>query len=433
MTVVAVIGCQWGDEGKGKIVDLLARDAAAVVRFQGGNNAGHTVWVDGQKSVFHLMPTGFLNPQVFAVIANGVVVNPRVLNQEIAQLQAMGITVKNRLFISEEAHLITGLHPIIDRTRENSEMLAKGCKIGTTGLGIGPAYEDKCARVGLRLLDFYNMEICEEKFYHNAGIHLSILQETYNNQTIPSLDELYSELKENVQRLLPFATDTTTMLHEMSAKKLNILLEGAQGTFLDLDHGTYPFVTSSNTTIGGAISGTGLSLKQIDRVLGVSKCYTTRVGEGPFPTELHDQAGQMLQNLGQEKGATTGRARRCGWLDIPQLQKACQLNGFDQLVLTKLDVLDEFDKIKICTAYIDKNSQIKQAFPNSHESSEAYQPQYEELAGWQTSTKGITSWTELPAAAQNFVTRIEQLLKLDVAIISTGADRKATIMRQAVI
>ncbi|MBL0690908.1 MAG: adenylosuccinate synthase [SAR324 cluster bacterium] len=432
MANIAILGCQWGDEGKGKIVDLLTEKTNAVVRFQGGNNAGHTIWVDGKKSVFHLMPSGVFHPNNILVIGNGVVINPHILWEEINQLSETGIDLKGRLFISDSAHIITNFHSAIDKIREEDKILTKGSKIGTTGLGIGPAYEDKCARVGLRFMDFYDMDLCEEKFYHNAGLHLSSVQAVHKNYELPNLDDIYSSLKEVSLKLLPFVCDTLDLLHKISDKGEHILLEGAQGCFLDIDHGTYPFVTSSNTTIGGALTGTGMSTKMIDQVIGVSKFYATRVGEGPFPTELNDEIGALLQEKGHEKGATTGRDRRCGWLDVCQLQKASLLNGLTSMVLTKLDVLDTLAEIKICTHYlvggdVDK---IENKFPNRTDILSELTPVYETLPGWQSPTKGIREFSELPKNAKSLVKRIEELVKVPVTIVSTGPDRLDTIIRK---
>ena len=422
---VIVIGTQWGDEGKGAIVDLLAERAHAVVRFQGGHNAGHTLVIDGEKTVLHLIPSGVLRGGVRCLIGNGVVVSLEALAKEMDQLLEKGIPVEERVKISPACPLILSSHQALDLAREK----ARGSEaIGTTGRGIGPAYEDKVARRALRISDLFAPNRLEERLRSLLDFHNFLLQRYYEVDPIPFEAE-YEKVVALSERVKPLVADVTQILSDMQAGGRSVLFEGAQGAMLDIDLGTYPFVTSSNTTVGGAATGTGMGPGRIDHVLGIVKAYTTRVGAGPFPTELFDDMGQHLAHVGAEFGATTGRARRCGWFDAVSLRRAVFTNSLTGLGVTKLDVLDGLEEIKICTGYR-LDGVLLETTPLDIERYGDCEPVYESMSGWQTPTSGITSYSELPVAAKRYLTRIEELLETPVDIVSTGPGREAVIIRR---
>jgi len=420
---VVVLGTQWGDEGKGKIVDLLTDQASAVARFQGGHNAGHTLVIDGEKTVLHLIPSGILRENVVCMIGNGVVLSPEALLKEIKGLEEADVPVRERLRLSPSCPLILPYHVAMDQARE----VARGkAKIGTTGRGIGPAYEDKVARRGLRLADLLNKERFAEKLkevmeYYNFQLVNYYKADSVDYQTV--LDETLAMGEE----LAPMVADVTAMLHDLRKSGKNIMFEGAQGSLLDIDHGTYPYVTSSNTTAGGTSTGSGFGPLYLDYILGITKAYTTRVGGGPFPTELHCDVGQGLAERGHEFGSTTGRARRCGWFDAVALKHAIQINSVSGICLTKLDVLDGMDEIKICVGYEDSAGNMVTSLSGS-EDYEAVKPVYETMPGWSDTTVGAKSIEELPSEAVDYIKRLEVLIEAPVDIISTGPDRVETIV-----
>jgi adenylosuccinate synthase len=420
---VVVLGAQWGDEGKGKIVDLLTQEIGAVVRFQGGHNAGHTLVIGGKKTVLHLIPSGILRPDALCLIGNGVVLSPAALRKEIDELEATGIEVRSRLKISPATPLIMPYHAALDQAREKK---AGGKAIGTTGRGIGPAYEDKVARRSIRLADLkYPNELAEQLRivldYHNFVLTQYLKVEPVDFQK--TLDDALA-FGEYVE---PMKSDVAGILHELRKQGKRVLFEGAQGSLLDIDHGTYPYVTSSNTTIGGALAGTGVGADAIDYVLGIAKAYATRVGGGPFPTELHDEVGEGIRKRGQEFGATTGRPRRCGWMDIVALKRAVAINGISGLCITKLDILDGMEELKICIAYEYRGKRTEYA-PLDAEGWEECTPVYLKFPGWQESTAGITEWEKLPPAARAYLRALEELAGCPLAIVSTGPDRDANIV-----
>ena len=420
---VVVLGTQWGDEGKGKIVDLLTERVAAVVRFQGGHNAGHTLVIDGEKTVLHLIPSGILRENVLCLIGNGVVLSPDALLKEIAELEARGVPVRERLQLSPACPLILPYHVALDQARE----LARGnARIGTTGRGIGPAYEDKVARRGLRLGDMADPKRFADKLREVLDYHNFVLQNYYKVEAI-DFQQTFDEAMEMAKTLVPMMTDVTSRLHELRRQGASIMFEGAQGSLLDIDHGTYPYVTSSNTTAGGTSTGSGFGPLYLDYILGITKAYTTRVGGGPFPTELHCGVGQRLAERGHEFGATTGRARRCGWFDAVALKHAIQINSVSGICLTKLDVLDGLEEINICTGYQDEKGN-KVSSLNGSEDYEQIEPVYETVPGWQESTLGARTLDELPVNAQAYIQRLEQLIEAPIDIISTGPDRNETII-----
>ncbi|MCL4110181.1 UNVERIFIED_CONTAM: hypothetical protein GTU68_026701 [Idotea baltica] len=420
---VVVLGTQWGDEGKGKIVDLLTDQASAVVRFQGGHNAGHTLVIDGEKTVLHLIPSGVLREHVQCLIGNGVVLAPDALLKEIAELEQRGVPVRERLRISPACPLILPYHVALDQAREAKRGNAK---IGTTGRGIGPAYEDKAARRGLRLGDLQDKTRFATKLKEVMEYHNFVLQHYYQVETI-SYQKVLKETLAMFEQIAPLVADVTTTLHDRRKAGANIMFEGAQGSLLDIDHGTYPYVTSSNTTAGGTATGSGFGPLYLDYVLGITKAYTTRVGSGPFPTELFDEVGAHLAEKGHEFGATTGRARRCGWFDAVALRTAVSINSISGICLTKLDVLDGLESIKICVAYTCKEGN---PVPNPVDADDytALVPVYEEIAGWTESTLGAKSLDELPQNARDYIARIEEVVGAPVDIISTGPDRIETIV-----
>ncbi len=420
---VVVIGTQWGDEGKGKVVDLLTERAAAVVRFQGGHNAGHTLVINGVKTVLHLVPSGILHAGVQCFIGNGVVLSPQALLKEIDTLEQGGVQVQGRLRISEACPLILPYHVALDLAREQ----ARGAQaIGTTGRGIGPAYEDKIARRAVRLGDLFEHERFADKLAEVLDFHNFVL-ERYLQAAPIDFQQVLDETLALAARLRPLAGDVTELLYQYHQRGENVVFEGAQGTFLDIDQGTYPYVTSSNTTAGGAATGTGLGPRYLDYVLGITKAYATRVGGGPFPTELHDAIGAHLAERGHEFGATTGRPRRCGWLDVAALRRAIQNNSVSGLCVTKLDVLDGLDSIRLCTGYR-RDGAILSAPPVGAEAFADCEPIYEELPGWRDSTAGLRNYQDLPDNARRYLRRIEELVVAPVDIISTGPDRADTIV-----
>jgi adenylosuccinate synthase len=421
MAVTVLLGIQWGDEGKGKIIDVLTEDVDIVVRFQGGNNAGHTVECDGKKFVLHLIPSGILRPNSTCVIGNGVVVNPVVLIEEIEMLEAMGIPkVRERLFISNRAHLVFDYHCVADGMRETA---SGGTVIGTTRRGIGPTYSDKASRTGIRGADLCHPERLEDRFREQLARYNELFQ---SNGVDPlDADAEWKKVAEAAAFLSPMICDTTMMLNSAVQEDKSVLLEGAQGTWLDIDFGTYPYVTSSNTTTGGACTGTGLPPQTIDTVIGVVKAYTTRVGEGPFPTELMDDDGKELARVGREFGATTGRPRRCGWFDAVACRYACILNGVTSLTITKLDVLDGFETIKICTAY-ELDGTVIDVMPATSEGLARVKPIYESHPGWQSSTADVRNWDDLPENAKAYLKRLAELTGVSAGMISTGPDREQT-------
>jgi adenylosuccinate synthase len=420
---VVILGAQWGDEGKGKIVDLLTERVGAVARFQGGHNAGHTLVIKGKKTVLHLIPSGILRDDALCLIGNGVVLSPAALMSEIAELEAQGVDVRPRLKISPATPLIMPYHIAVDKARE----VASGAKaIGTTGRGIGPAYEDKVARRSIRVADLMYPHELPEKVqaaveYHNFVLTQWLKAEPVDYQTV--LDEALTW----GEYLRPMVDDVATILHDVRKEGGNILFEGAQGALLDIDHGTYPYVTSSNTTVGGALAGTGVGARDIDYVLGICKAYATRVGGGPFPTELNDEMGELLRKKGNEFGASTGRPRRCGWIDLVALKRAVQINGIDGLAITKLDVLDGLESIKVCIAY-EYRGKRRELAPLDADGWAECKPVYLEFPGWEESTAGIRDWNKLPPAARAYLRAVEELSGCKLALVATGADRDDTII-----
>ena len=424
---LCVLGAQWGDEGKGKIVDLLTPHFSIVARYQGGHNAGHTVYVKGRKFVLHLIPSGILHPGVTCIIGNGVVVDPVALFAELDELAGMGLDVRGRLLVSDKAHLILPYHRELDIL---AEARRGEQKIGTTSRGIGPAYEDKIARRGIRVGD-----LADES---TDGALVSAVRENVaaRNRLVGNTDmkwpDVLAALRSAWKRLKPLVADTSLYLHRAMAKGDRVMFEGAQGTLLDIDHGTYPFVTSSNSTAGGAATGLGVGPSSIGAVLGVAKAYTTRVGGGPLPTELLGAAGERLRETGQEYGASTGRPRRCGWYDAVAVRYATRVNGLSALAITKLDVLDGLDTLEICTAYR-CGAETLTEMPSDVAQLAACQPVYESMPGWNEPTKGITDYSRLPKNAQAYIRRLEETSGVKAAIISTGSDREHTILRDGLI
>ena len=421
---LAVLGAQWGDEGKGKIVDLLTPHFEIVARYQGGHNAGHTVYVNGRKFVLHLIPSGILHDGVMCVIGNGLVIDLRALFTEVDDLARMGIDVDGRLAVSEKAHLILPYHRELDVL---SEARRGERKIGTTSRGIGPAYEDKIARRGIRAGDLADPQALEHGVRENVNARNRLVQETTMDWRAV-LDQLLTD----GERLKPWIRDVSLMLSEAMRQGQTILFEGAQGTLLDIDHGTYPYVTSSNASIGGVCTGLGVGPRMIGAVLGVAKAYTTRVGEGPLPTELTGEMGKRLRDSGNEYGAVTGRPRRCGWYDAVAIRYSVRINGLDALALTKLDVLDGLERIDICTAYR-VGGQTLTELPSDVSRLSQCEPLYESMPGWSSPTKGLRRFADLPDAARRYVARLEDVSGIPAAIISTGSDRTETILRHDVL
>ncbi|GBE06883.1 MAG TPA: adenylosuccinate synthase [Nitrospirae bacterium] len=437
MSNIVVAGAQWGDEGKGKIVDLLTENVSVVARFQGGHNAGHTVVINKKKFILHLIPSGILHKGKICIIGNGVVIDPGALIQEIKGLKRKGIPVGKNLFISDSAHVIMPYHTAIDNQSERSAKKSK--KIGTTGRGIGPAYMDKMSRAGIRIADLMDSRVFREKLKANLSFVNYLLVNKYKTRRI-SLEKIYAQYMKHAAFLETFVTDTSVLLNKYIEKGRNVLFEGAQGTLLDIDHGTYPFVTSSSASAGGVCTGLGVAPTRIDGVLGVVKAYTTRVGGGPFVTELKDKIGEYLRLKGGEYGATTGRPRRCGWLDAVGLRYAVRINGFTDIALTKLDVLDGMDKIKVCVAYkyddpyrscscSKKGRSCRFTdIPHNNRILEACRPVYKELEGWSISTQGAKRFKDLPKQARAYIKYIEDLLGVKVSLISTGEKRDEVIV-----
>jgi len=421
---VVVIGSQWGDEGKGKIVDWLSEEAHGVVRFQGGHNAGHTLVIGGRRTVLRLIPSGILHPGVSAYIGNGVVVSPTALLQEIGELEAAGINVRSRLKISPACPLVLPYHVALDQAREGAMGEAK---IGTTGRGIGPAYEDKVARRAIRMQDLLYPDRFATKLAALLEFHNFVLTQYFKCEPVP-VEATREATLALVPQLAPMIADVAGLLHASRARGESLLFEGAQGALLDVDHGTYPYVTSSNCLAGAAASGAGVSAHFIDYILGIVKAYTTRVGTGPFPTELTDDIGAGLAKRGNEFGSVTGRPRRCGWLDIAALNRSLQLNGVDGLCIMKLDVLDGLREVKIATGYTVDGEPLS-LLPSGADAVAECVPVYETLPGWQESTVGVKRFEELPPNARKYLARIEELTGVPIAIVSTGPDRTETILR----
>ena len=421
---VVVLGTQWGDEGKGKIVDLLTDQAAAVVRYQGGHNAGHTLVIDGQKTILRLIPSGILRADTQCLIGNGVVLSPEALFKEVGELEARGVPVRERLRISSACSLILPYHVALDQAREKARGEAK---IGTTGRGIGPAYEDKIARRGLRVGDLFHPERFAVKLKEVLDYHNFVLQNYFNEPPV-DFQKTYDEAMEHAKVMQPLVMDVVSRLHQLRKAGENLMFEGAQGTLLDIDHGTYPFVTSSSTTAGGVATGSGVGPLYLDYILGITKAYTTRVGSGPFPTELFDETGAYLAKQGHEFGSVTGRPRRCGWFDAVILRRSIEINSISGLCLTKLDVLDGLEAVRICTGYKDAAGNLLTEAPTDADSYAGLQPVYEELPGWSESTVGAQSIEALPANAQAYIRRIAELVGAPIDIVSTGPDRKETIV-----
>ena len=422
MANVVVIGAQWGDEGKGKITDLLSRSADVVVRYQGGVNAGHTVVVQGQTFKLHLIPSGILYPDTDCMIGSGTVIDPQVLIGEMDQLARLGISL-DRLMISETAHVTMPYHRMIDQA---SEEMRGEHRIGTTGRGIGPTYADKSERTGIRMLDLLDPETLRKKLHWTVSYKNVVLEKLYNLAPLDP-EEVIAQYEQYAQRLRPHVVDCSLRIYEAFKQRRNILFEGAQGTLLDLDHGTYPYVTSSNPVAGGACVGAGVGPTMLDRVIGVAKAYTTRVGEGPFPTELHGETGEILCDRGAEFGTTTGRKRRCGWFDAVIGRYAVRINGIDCLAITKLDVLDTLPEIKVCVAYEVDGKRIEH-FPSNSVLFGRCRPVFETMPGWQQSTENCRSLEDLPPQALNYLKFLAELMEVPIALVSLGASRDQTII-----
>jgi adenylosuccinate synthase len=420
MASVVIVGAQWGDEGKGKIVDLLTRYADLVVRFQGGSNAGHTIVLKGEKFVFHLIPSGILYKNKKCIIGSGVVLDPPVLIEEIDEIKRRGyFKTDSQLMISEEAHLILPYHRRIDVARE------KTFKIGTTGRGIGPTYEDKVARCGIRLVDLLDEKVFREKLEANLVRKNAYLTQVLDEKGF-EFSEIFDEYLHYRSRLEKYVKNTSLLLHEEIRRRKHVLFEGAQGALLDVDHGTYPFVTASSTVAGNACAGSGIGPTMINSVIGVAKAYTTRVGEGPFPTELRDELGEKIRQRGGEYGATTGRPRRCGWFDAVVVNHSVRVNGIREMVITKLDVLNDFDTIKVCVGYR-ADGKVLHHVPSNLELLKRSEPVYEELKGWKTEINGARDFKDLPPDARRYLKRIEKLIGTKMTMISVGSERSETI------
>ncbi|OLC01417.1 MAG: adenylosuccinate synthase [Candidatus Rokubacteria bacterium 13_1_40CM_68_15] len=423
MPNIVVVGTQWGDEGKGKVVDILTPHVNVVVRYQGGNNAGHTVVVGREKYVLHSIPSGILHAGCRCVIGCGVVVDPGSLIEEMEALVQRGVSFDGNLFISKNAHLIMPYHPALDRA---SEAKLGSRRIGTTGKGVGPAYVDKAARVGIRMADLLDVQLFREKLERNVAQKNRLLREIYDAQTF-TVDEILNPYLRYAGWLAPYITDTASLLTRWIESGYSVLFEGAQGTMLDMDHGTYPFITSSSTTSGGAATGTGVPPTRLQGILGVAKAYTTRVGSGPFPTEMSGQMAEDIRARGNEYGATTGRPRRCGWFDAVVLRYAVRINGLDTVALTKLDVLDQCETVKICTGYRYKNELLTD-FPEEEAVLDGAEPVYEDVSGWMSPTSRAKNEADLPAKARRYLERLEELIGVPFCMISTGAQRDETIL-----
>jgi adenylosuccinate synthase len=424
MPAYAVLGAQWGDEGKGKIVDFLAKDAHIVARFAGGNNAGHIVVNDDGKFSFHLIPCGVFWPQALNVIGNGVVIDPDVLLEEIDDLRSRGIDISDRIVVSERAHLIMPYHVLLD---ELSERARGASRLGTTGKGIGPAYADKAARTGVRAADLLDIEALLPRLENILKYTNSVITKVYGGDAL-SFEDVFDKCRRWSERLVPYIGQAEKIVNQALAAGENVLLEGAQGVLLDLDHGTYPFVTSSNPTIGGASVGVGVSPTHIEGITGVFKAYTTRVGTGPLPTELLDETGETIRELAQEFGTTTGRPRRVGWFDAVAAKYSALINGYTSAVLTRLDVLDGFETVRICTHYLMEDGEKTDDFPGGVAALEKARPIFEEMPGWDTPTASVRQYEDLPRKARDYVERIQELIGCPVDLISTGPHRDETVI-----
>lgn len=423
MSTVVIIGSQWGDEGKGKIVDFLTEKCDYVVRFQGGCNAGHTVVVGEEKYILHLIPSGILHKNKKCIIGNGVVLDPSGLLKEIETLIQKGVEIDNNLYIAKHCHLIMPYHIAIE------EQCEKKKKIGTTKKGIGPCYTDKIARNGVRMVDLLYPDVLKNKIRANLEIVNFLLKNLYNAETLDE-NEIFNQYLNYAEKLKKYIADADILINKAIDSGKKVLFEGAQGTLLDIDHGTYPYVTSSNTIAGGACTGAGISPRKIDNIIGIVKAYTTRVGEGPFPTEIKDSLGEEIRKRGGEYGATTGRPRRCGWLDLVGLRHAVRVNGFTGLAITKLDILDGIEKLKVCVGYKYGNS-ILEDFPKEIQILEDCTPIYEEFQGWKESTAGIKNYEKLPDNAKKYLKFIEDSLQVKIQIISTGQKRDEIIIKES--
>jgi adenylosuccinate synthase len=423
MSVTLVLGSQWGDEGKGKIVDILSSSTDIVARYQGGANAGHTVVFEGRQFILHLIPSGILNPKTVCIIGNGVVVDPYALIEEIKLLSNFNISVENRLLISNKSHLILPYHKLLDKASEE----CASSSIGTTGRGIGPAYVDKFSRCGIRAIEALFPEHIKKHIFNNFQEKIKLLTSVYGKHFDEKIEAIVEDYLKALAQISNFITDTSYFLNSQIDNNKSILIEGAQGTLLDIDHGTYPFVTSSSPTSGGACSGLGIPPTKINRIIGVAKAYSTRVGNGPFPTELKDQLGEHIRQKGKEFGSTTGRPRRCGWLDLVALKYSVMINGITEIALTKIDVLSELDEIKVCTKYKINNS-VTMEFPSEAFLLDKVEPIYENFNGWRKSLVGIDKIDKLPKEAQDYIAFIQDFLNCKVSFISTSPDRADTII-----
>ena len=416
---LVVLGAQWGDEGKGKVVDLFSEKFSVVARYQGGHNAGHTVFIGDKKFVLKLIPSGILRPGIQAVIGNGVVIDPAALLEEVETLERAGIDVKSRLAVSNRAHVIFPFHRIVEKMSEGRQ---DRVPIGTTSRGIGPCYEDKTGRRGVRVADLYEREgFCA--MYASLAEDKQLLAQTFNIQETIDYEKIRDQYLHFAERIRPMVCDTAQLLHDAMEAGKRVLFEGAQGSMLDVDHGTYPFVTSSSATAGGACTGAGVPPTKIDAVVGVSKAYATRVGSGPFPTELLGEEGESIRKAGNEYGAVTGRPRRCGWFDVPLLKYTAMINGFTSLVITKLDVLDQFDEIPVCTGYRDLK-----IMPATFRGLEAAKPVYQKVRGWRSTTRGLSRYEDLPPRARDYLKFLSERTGVEVGCISTGPERDETIL-----
>jgi len=420
---VVVIGTQWGDEGKGKIVDWLAESAQAVVRFQGGHNAGHTLWIKGRKTILRLIPSGIMHEDKHCYIGNGVVLSPHALLSEIDELEQAGLDVRSRLHVSQACPLILQYHVALDQAREARKGAAK---IGTTGRGIGPAYEDKVARRALRVQDLFLPSHFKAKLEEVLDLHNFTLTKYLNAEAV-SVDEVFESSMALAEKLAPMVDDVSASLNRIQKEGGSLLFEGAQGALLDVDHGTYPYVTSSNCVAGAAAAGAGVGPQSLNYVLGITKAYATRVGSGPFPTELHDDIGAHLASVGKEFGSVTGRPRRCGWFDAAALKRSVQINGISGLCITKLDVLDGLDSIKLCVGY-EVDGQFSELLPYGADKVALTKPVFEEMPGWKESTVGVTEFDKLPQNARQYLMRIAEVCDVPIDIVSTGPDREETIL-----
>jgi adenylosuccinate synthase len=423
MPVHVIVGSQWGDEGKGKIVDHLSEQVDIVARYQGGANAGHTVVIGSQEYILHLIPSGIFNDTVTCVIGNGVVVDPAALMEEIEMLKSFGLEISGRLLISHNAHLIMPYHKLLDRLREEQVD-----KIGTTGRGIGPAYIDKFTRTGIRIVDLLDRDTLAQKIKINLEEKNKLLKNIYEKEEL-NVDEIINEYQEFDKKIDEFITDTSYYLNQALRSGRKVLAEGAQGSLLDIDHGTYPYVTSSNPTSGGACTGLGIPPTSITEITGIVKAYTTRVGNGPFPTELHDDSAEQLRKWGNEYGATTGRPRRCGWFDAMLLQYSVRINGIQQMAITKLDVLSELEEVPLCTGYMYRGRALR-TVPTDIKTLQSVEPVYETLPGWKHSLSDVTEYCDLPEHAKSYIQRIEELVGIPASLISVGARRDQTIIRK---